>query len=398
MTIDEERQSIKKELESLRKSGAHRRDLSLHACKRLFFDLGVRPSAAAVRELTQTGSASDIPKDIDHFWERIRDASRIKIGRGAIPASLEEKAGELLGKLFEHAIAQAKQTLDGERTQVFNALEEATSALREAQIRHEAASDAWQRSEARAEAALERVRTLEAQISASAAAQASNEEALRATIARLETERARLDERVQAEASTNASLRERIDSLHQELRQNTERYANQIKDAIADAERRVKPMLVELDSLRTMATTYQTGIRDANRKEFDFIQQLSAAKGRGDRLEAQVREQSDEIDALSRELAAARERGAFSPELATLLRSWAAAGRLIDADFAALGTAADALADVPAHCPKCTDGEPELAKADDGYELLCPECDHSSGIKRSRLEAVTRFMNAARPE
>ncbi|MGN6668686.1 MAG: DNA-binding protein [Trinickia sp.] len=398
MTIDEERQSIKKELESLRKSGAHRRDLSLHACKRLFFDLGIRPSAAAVRELTQTGSASDIPKDIDHFWERIRDASRIKIGRGAIPASLEEKAGELLGELFEHAIAQAKQTLDGERTQVFNALEEATSALREAQIRHEAASDAWQRSEARAEAALERVRTLEAQISASAAAQASNEEALRATIARLETERARLDERVQAEASTNASLRERIDSLHQELRQNTERYANQIKDAIADAERRVKPMLVELDSLRTMATTYQTGIRDANRKEFDFIQQLSAAKGRGDRLEAQVREQSDEIDALSRALAAARERGAFSPELATLLRSWAAAGRLIDADFAALGTAADALADVPAHCPKCTDGEPELAKADDGYELLCPECDHSSGIKRSRLEAVTRFMNVARPE
>jgi predicted nucleic acid-binding Zn-ribbon protein len=398
MTVDEERQSIKKELESLRKSGAHRRDLSLHACKRLFFDLGIRPSAAAVRELTQTGSASDIPKDIDHFWERIRDASRIKIGRGAIPASLEEKAGELLGELFEHAIAQAKQTLDGERTQVFNALEEATSALREAQIRHEAASDAWQRSEARAEAALERVRTLEAQISASAAAQASNEEALRATIARLETERARLDERVQAEASTNASLRERIDSLHQELRQNTEHYANQIKDAIADAERRVKPMLVELDSLRTMATTYQTGIRDANRKEFDFIQQLSAAKGRGDRLEAQVREQSDEIDALNRELAAARERGAFSPELATLLRSWAAAGRLIDADFAALGTAADALADVPAHCPKCTDGEPELAKADDGYELLCPECDHSSGIKRSRLEAVTRFMNVARPE
>jgi predicted nucleic acid-binding Zn-ribbon protein len=394
MTIDEERQAIRRELESLRDSGVHRRELSLHACKRLFFDLGIRPSAAAVRDLTQTGSASDIPKDIDHFWERIRDAARVRVGGGAIPQGLEEKAGELLGALYEHAIDEAKQTLDGERKQVFEALDQATSDLREAQIRREAATEAWQRSEARAEAALERVRSLEAQISAAAAARTSNEEALQAAVARLEAERARLEQRLDAEQLANASLRERIDSLHQELRQSTEHYAAQIKDAIAEAERRVKPMLVELDSLRSMASTYQTGIRDASRKEFDFIQQLSAAKGRADRLEAQVREQSDEIDALTRELAGARERGALSPELAALVRSWAQTGRLADADFAALGTAADALAEVPARCPRCADGEPELARADDGFELLCPECDHSSGVKRSRLEAVTRFMVA----
>jgi predicted nucleic acid-binding Zn-ribbon protein len=398
MTLDEEREAIRQELESLRHNGAHRRELSLHACKRLFFDLGIRPSAAAVRELTQTGSASDIPKDIDHFWERLRDASRVKVGHGAIPPGLEEKAGELLGALFAHAIAEAKQTLDAERKQVFDELERATSELRAAQIRREAANDALQRSEARAEAALERVRALEAQLSASAAARTSNEQALQATVARLEAERARLEQRLDAEAGTNASLRERIDSLHQELRQNTEHYAAQIKDAIAEAERRVKPMLVELDSLRSMASTYQTGIRDASRKEFDFIQQLAAAKARGDRLEAQVREQSDEIDALTREVTAARERGAFSPELAALLRSWAQAGRLIDADFVALGTTADALAEVPAHCPKCIDGEPELARDDEGYELLCPECEHSSGVKRSRLEAVTRFMDRSRTD
>jgi myosin heavy subunit len=398
MTLDEEREAIKRELESLRHNGAHRRELSLHACKRLFFDLGIRPSAAAVRELTQTGSASDIPKDIDHFWERIRDASRVKIGGGAIPQVLEEKAGELLGALFEHALAEAKRTLEVERKQAFDELERATRALREAQIRREAANDALQRGEARTEAALERIRTLEAQLSASTAARTSNEEALQATVARLEAERARLEQRIEAEASANASLRERIDSLNQELRQSTEHYAAQIKDAITEAERRVKPMLVELDSLRSMASTYQTGIRDASRKEFDFIQQLSAAKARGDRLEAQVREQSDEIDSLSREVAAARERGTLSPELTALLRSWAQAGRLVDADFVTLGTAADVLAEVPAHCPKCTDGEPELARDDDGYELLCPECDHSSGITRSRLEAVTRFMDAARTD
>lgn len=398
MTLDEQRDAIRSELESLRATGAHRRELSLYACKRLFFDLGIRPSAAAVRELTQTGSASDIPKDIDHFWERIRDVSRVRIGGGAIPPALEEKAGELLGTLFEHAMAQAKEMLEGERAEAFGALDEATSALHEAEIRRGAAHDAWQRSEARAEAALARVRELEAQISASAAIRASGDEMLHAAMARLEAEKTRLEQRVEHEQMTNAALRERIDALHQELRQSTEHYATQIKDAIAEAERRVKPMLVELDSLRSMASTYQSGIRDASRKEFDFIQQLSTAKGRGDRLEARVREQSDEIDALTRELADAKSRGALSPELAALIRSWAESGRFADSDFIAIGTTLDSHVDLPGHCPKCTDGEPELSRADGGYELSCPECDHSSGIKRSRLEAVTRFLNAAQSD
>lgn len=115
MNLDQERQAIRNELESMRAQGVRRQDLSLHACKRLFFDLGIRPSMAAVRDLTQTGSASDIPKDIDHFWERIRKVSRVKVGAGAIPKALEDRAGELLGALFEEAVVQAKASLDAER-------------------------------------------------------------------------------------------------------------------------------------------------------------------------------------------------------------------------------------------------------------------------------------------
>lgn len=398
MNLDEERNAIRQELESMRANGMHRRELSLHACKRLFFDLGIRPSSAAVRELTQTGSASDIPKDIDHFWERIRDASRVRIGGGAMPPSLEEKAGELLGALYEHAVSAAGERFEEERRHASAALDQAADAQREAQIRQETAHDAWQRAETRAEAALARVRELEAQIGTSAALRESEDDVLRAMVARLETEKSRLEQRLEAEQATNASLRERIEALHQELRVSTEHYANQIKDAIAQAERRVKPMLVELDSLRSMASTYQAGIRDASRKEFDFIQQLSAAKSRGDRLEAQTREQSDEIDALTRELAAVRERGALSPEVTGLIRSWAQAGRFADVDFASLGTALDAHIELPAHCPQCADGEPELARDGDGYELSCPECEHSSGAMRSRLEAVTHFMRLQRTD
>ena len=43
MNLDDERQAIRQELESMRENGARRQELSHHACKRLFFDLGIRP-------------------------------------------------------------------------------------------------------------------------------------------------------------------------------------------------------------------------------------------------------------------------------------------------------------------------------------------------------------------
>lgn len=395
MTIDDERRAIRLELESMKASGAHRRDLSLHACKRLFFDLGIRPSMATVRDLTQTGSASDIPKDIDHFWERIREASKVRIGSGAIPPALEEKAGELLGELFRHALVVARDSLESERRDLHALTDDNERRLRDAEIRRQASDEALQRSEARAEAAWARVRELEAELASSATRRASTQETLQAALTRLEADNEKLTEHLKTETAANAALRERIDGLQAQMRQNAEQYAAQIKDAIAEAERRVKPMLVELDSLRGMASTYQAGIRDASRKEFDFIQQLSAAKTRSDRLDAQVRDQSDEIDALTRELNALRARTAVSPEVASVVCALARSGRLGAHDFDELGTALDNHVDVPARCPECGDGEPELAQVDGRYELSCPECDHSSGMGCSRLEAVARFLNPA---
>jgi chromosome segregation ATPase len=397
MNLDEERLAIRQELETLRASGARRQELSLHACKRLFFDLGIRPSMAAVRDLTQTGSASDIPKDIDSFWERIRMASKVRIGTGAIPKTLEDKAGELLGALFEEAMAHAHETLADERREAQAAIDAAEQRTREAEIRWEASEQALHRSEARADAALNRARELETHFAASTTQGSAQQESLQGIVLRLEAENKSINKRLETEQALNATLRDRIDALHVDLRQSTEHYAQQIKDAIAEAERRVKPMLVELDSLRSMAATYQAGVRDASRKEFDFIQQLSVAKARGDRLEAQVRSQSDEIDALTKEIAALHARAGVDPALATVLCALAQAGRLDAAELRAIGTALDGHVSLPARCPKCDEGEPELSQTDDGYELLCPECEHSSGSGGSRLEAIARFLGGEKP-
>lgn len=393
MTLDQERQAIRDELDAMRTGGARRQELSLHACKRLFFDLGIRPSMAAVRDLTQTGSASDIPKDIDHFWERIRNVSRVKVGAGAIPKALEDRAGELLGALFEEAVAQARSSLDGERDEIRAGVVAADQRAREAEIRLDASEDAIKRSELRAETAWERVRALETELSSRTTQGNAHQEGLQSSVRRLDQENEAMRQRLDTELATNSALRDRIDALHVELRQSTEHYAQQIKDAVAEAERRVKPMLVELDSLRGMAATYQSGVRDASRKEFDFIQQLAAAKARGDRIDAQLREQSDEVDALTKEVSLLRAQQGMDPAIASLLCSLVDAGKLSSDELRAIGTAADGHVSLPLRCPKCEEGEPELSQVDHRFELQCPECDHSSGPGESRLEAVSRFLS-----
>jgi myosin heavy subunit len=392
MNLDEERQAIRQELESMRENGARRQDLSLHACKRLFFDLGIRPSMATVRDLTQTGSASDIPKDIDSFWERIRGASRVRISAGNIPKALEDRAGELLGALFEEAVGHARSNFESEREEIQIQIAAAERETREAEIRRQGSEDAIRRTEARADAAWERVRALEAELATANSHGSVHQDSLQASVRRLEAENETLRKRLETEQATNATLRDRIDALHIEMRQSTEHYAQQIKDAVTEAERRVKPMLVELDSLRSMAATYQSGVRDASRKEFDFIQQLAAAKARGDRLDAQLREQSDELDALTGEVATLRTQQGVDPVIARLLCALANAGRLNADELATIGTVADGHVTLPLRCPKCEEGEPELSEVDHRFELQCPECEHSSGAGHSRLEAVTRFL------
>lgn len=393
MTLDEMRQVIREELESLRSAGARRQELSLHACKRLFFDLGIRPSAANVLYLTQTGSASDIPKDIDHFWERIRSASKVRLEGAAIPKAVEEKAGVLLGALYEEALRVARDSLDADRDQVRTDAAYAAQQLRDATIRQETLASSLERSEDRNAQLQARVTELEVQIASAATHGSANEATLRITVERLEKDLAAATHRVETEHTQNEALRGRIDALQAELQQRTEHYAQQIKDAVAEAERRVKPMLVELDSLRNMASTYQSGLRDVQRKEFDFLQQLSAAKARADRLDEQLRSQSDELEAATREVNTLRRNRNMTPEVAALIQRLADAGTLDGNAFSVIGTAIDHHVPLPAQCPRCN-GEPELSHGDVGFEVSCPECNHASGTWPSRFEAVSRFRRS----
>jgi len=389
--LDAEKSAIRQEIELLRQQGARRPVLSAHACHRLFFDFGIRPSVASVRELTAIGSAGDIPRDIEAFWEQVRQASRLRAGQGVIPETLEGAAGELLGALYQAALDSARKGFDAEREAQTQATQAAHQDARDAELRLALAAETLSQAQTllrdettRREQAELQLAVLRGEVAVHTQSENQSHEHLRAE---LDVLRRQLDDRQRS----LTVLQEQIDTLRAQAQANAEHYASQLKDAVDEAQRRVRPMLMELDGLRTQASTYQAGIKESSRREFDFMQQLSTTKGRADTLERLVNRQADELANLHGELAKTRERGGIQPELAQWVVDLVSRGVLSEAELAPLGRLIDGFVPLPKLCFVCRDGEPELADLDEQIEIACPECGHSSGLRRSRLEASRKF-------
>ncbi|RKP49748.1 DNA-binding protein [Pararobbsia silviterrae] len=391
------KEAIRHEIDALKRAGGRRRELSLHACQRLFVDHAIRPTVATVRELTGVGSAGDIPKDIDAFWEQLRQTAASRAAVGAIPPELEHSAGALLGELYRKAIDAATEQLDIERRGLAESRAAAADAVRRAELERDLAVDAAREARASMTTAEAEKRALEIRLEfehQAAATRRNDSQSLQSLLDRdneaLRHEVARLRADAQAAQTDLAAVRAK-------LQQNAEAYADQIKDAIANAERRVKPLLLELDTLRGMASTYESGSRDLAKREYDFIQQLSVAKGRIDTLESLSNRQADEIASLHRELALADRQNGVPPAAGALLATLANTGRLEPDEVQALGTAFDGFAPIVQACPACGDGEPELSNDDGVFELRCPDCDHASGPAPSRIAATAQFARVAKP-
>ncbi len=392
------KEAIRREIAELKRAGARRRELSLHACQRLFLDHAVRPSVVTVRELTGVGSAGDIPKDIDAFWERLRQSSAPRAGVGTIPAELEQVAGALLGEFYRHAIDAARLQLDSDRRALQVSRDESEEALRRATAERDLALEAAREARDALTAALADKRALELRLDFEHDALAASRTDTDSLHAVLERDNAALRAELGRLRADQQAAQAELLALRAKLQENAEIYAAQIKDAVADAERRVKPLLLELDTLRGMASTYESGSRDLARREYDFIQQLSVAKGRIDTLDRLSNRQADDIAALHRELALAVRQNGLPPAVGVLLASLASSNRLNPEELKALGDLVDGFAQPVRRCLACGEGEPELSNDEGVFELRCPECDHTSGPASSRVAAAAQFaMSVKQP-
>lgn len=122
-------QSILAELQARMPEDAPRREKTRIAASLLFFEHGIYPSAKVVLSYTQQGSLTDINRDLQSFWQELRDKARVQIDAPYLPPELVSGFGEGLAKLWELAVKKAQDELEGLRQE---AQEVAAIAQREA--------------------------------------------------------------------------------------------------------------------------------------------------------------------------------------------------------------------------------------------------------------------------
>lgn len=374
---------LRVEIEQMKADGARRAELSLHACQRLFFDVGVRPTVANVREATATGSAGDIARDIEAFWQRLRQQGQCAVE--GVPAPLQRRAGELVSGLYGAALAEARSTHAAELARAEAAAQHAMA--RQWELENEV--DALRRQCAEQGARL-----------ASGSLDAQRDEALHSVLAQYaEGEKAALSAQLQAAQADNGVLREQVAALQAELASRAVEYAAHLKDALASAEARVRPLLVELDSLRQRVAAADRETREAPRREFEWMQQLNQAR----MLAAQARQEAEQARAEAERLRQAAlasrtdtggdgRRESVPPALGHLVANLIRQGVLSRETVRPLGRALDAYIDAGMPCPQCTSDETDLAMVGQQVEFTCAACGHQSGVHATRALALVHFV------
>ena len=108
--------SIVAKVADLKARNAHRRDIAQIVCEMIFFDLGDKPSAGKVLSYVGQGSMTDIGKDVDRFWQSLRDERKEALGIDGVPESIAAAHTEMLQSVWRLALDEAKSSFDQERT------------------------------------------------------------------------------------------------------------------------------------------------------------------------------------------------------------------------------------------------------------------------------------------
>ena len=102
-----------------------RREKTNLVAAHLFFDLGVFPSASAVRSVTSQGSLTDINQDLRVFWQELRLQSSPSHFLPALPEPLGKAFGAAINVLWSTALQEANATLSALQAETKNLVDAA---------------------------------------------------------------------------------------------------------------------------------------------------------------------------------------------------------------------------------------------------------------------------------
>ncbi|MBN3809957.1 DNA-binding protein [Paraburkholderia sp. Ac-20347] len=113
-----QQQEIAREVERIKSELNDTREIYRQVCRLLFLRFGITPTANGLYQLVRKGTMGTPGAVLREFWQEIQARARIRIDRADLRPELVEFAADMVGKLWEHAVADADADLELERAQI----------------------------------------------------------------------------------------------------------------------------------------------------------------------------------------------------------------------------------------------------------------------------------------
>lgn len=205
-------------------------DLYREVCILLFFRHGITPTANKLYQLVRKGSMSAPTEALNHFWDTLRERSRVSVEHADLPDDLKAAAGDMVAAVWKTAQNMARESVDQLRAEAASVAEVARNAETEAKSAEAAARGELERTGERLREAEDLIGQLRQELAAAAATNAG-------TVIRLEDARqliAQNQETLGRERDEHATERER---LAERTRLAEQRFSDMEKRALLEIDR-----------------------------------------------------------------------------------------------------------------------------------------------------------------
>ena len=124
----------------LRERFPRTQDLYREVCVVLFFRHGITPTANKLYHLVRKGSISAPTEALNHFWETLRERSRVSVEHADLADELKTAAGEMAAAVWMTAQRMARESVTQLRQEAASVSESARNAVAQARAAAEAAT------------------------------------------------------------------------------------------------------------------------------------------------------------------------------------------------------------------------------------------------------------------